>query len=109
MQETLESTCQPPAPLHFERRTHDRWSIDGVATIFHLGGAHFGRMHSLKSIDYGPGGLGARSADPVEPGSLVSVGFESPTYTAKRGVVVRCMPCGDGYRVAIRFEHRLAA
>jgi hypothetical protein len=96
-------------PLRFERRTHDRWEIPGSATIFRLGGQSFGRMHRLYALDYGPGGLGARVDEPIEPGSLVTVGFESSAYTAKRGVVARCMPCGDGYRVAVRFENRLAA
>ncbi|MEY3024944.1 MAG: hypothetical protein RJA16_1770, partial [Planctomycetota bacterium] len=36
-------------------------------------------------------------------------GFEAPGYVAKRGEVIACRELGDSYRVAIRFEERLAA
>ena len=37
------------------------------------------------------------------------MGCATAFYLAKRGVVLRCLPCGDGYRVAIQFESLLAA
>jgi hypothetical protein len=98
-----------PEPLRFERRQSDRWPIGGVATAFELAGEHFGRMHTLRPADYSHHGMGAIADDVIQPGSLVSIGFQEPGYTAKRGTVVRCLPCGDGYRVGIVFEQRLAA
>ncbi len=98
-----------PAPLRFERRTQDRWPVDGVVTAFRLAGDRFGERQSLKMLDYSWDGLGANSSAPLEPGTIVSLEFQAPGYMTKRGVVVRCLPCGDGYRLAIRFEALLAA
>jgi len=96
-------------PLRFERRQCDRWGLEGVATVFELAGDGFGRMHTLKMLDYSEGGLGAVSDTVIPLGSTVSIGFQAPGYIAKRGVVMRCAPCGHGYHVAIGFEQRLAA
>ncbi len=99
----------PPAPLRFERRVHDRWPVHGVAIAHCAAGEHFGERFSLHMIDASDDGLGARSPTPLDPGTVVTVGFAAPGHGPKNGVVVRCLPCGDGYRVAIRFEMRLAA
>lgn len=98
-----------PAPLRFERRNQDRWSLGGVAKVFRVAGERFGEAYTLKTVDYSPDGLGATCAWPLEPGTVVSVAFPAPGYTAKNGVVVRCLPCGDGYRLAIRFDRAMAA
>ncbi len=98
-----------PEPLRFERREQDRWPLDGVATAFELGGAGFGHMYSLKMLDYSHGAMGANADEPLPPGAVVSVGFQTPGYAARRGHVVRCTPVGEGYRIAIAFEQRLAA
>jgi hypothetical protein len=98
----------PPA-LRFERRLQDRWPCRGTATAYRVAGQHFGQRHVLKLVDESCEGLGAITAQPLEPGAVVSVGFATLGLPTKSGVVLRCAPCGDGYRVAIRFEHRLAA
>lgn len=95
--------------LRFERRRTDRWPLDGVATAFELAGDGFGRTHALRLLDCSDEAIGALSDTVVRPGTTVSVGFHAPGYSARRGVVSRCRPCGDGYRVAILFERRLAA
>lgn len=97
------------APLRFERRGIDRWPMQGAATAFRLSGEHFGIMHELRMLDYSHDGLGAVSASVIEPGTAVSIGFQTPGYIAKRGTVLRCSPCGQGYRVAVQFEARMAA
>ena len=104
-----EYDADAPAPLRFERRAHDRWPVQGVATAFRVAGERFGQMQALKMIDYSWEGLGASCPEPLEPGTILSLGFQAPGYVAKRGVVLRCLPCGDGYRVAIRFDSLLAA
>ena len=96
-------------PLRFERRQQDRWPIDGVATAFELGGPGFGHMYSLRAIDYSHSSMGAASDTAIPPGTVLSLGFQTPGYAARRGHVIRCTPAGDGYRVAIAFEQRLAA
>ena len=96
-------------PYRFERRQGDRWSLAGVATAFELAGERFGRTHTLRRCDYSGGGLGGVSDTAIAPGTSVSLGFETRGYPARHGVVARCMPCGEGYRVAICFELRRAA
>jgi hypothetical protein len=103
------AASQDHQPLRFERRQSDRWRLDGVATAFELGGEAFGRMHTLRMLDYSDGGVGAQCDSVLPPGTPVSIGFQSPGYIARRGVVTRCRPCGEGYRIAIEFEQRLAA
>jgi hypothetical protein len=95
--------------VRLERRCSPRWRLQTAATCFQLGGDDFGRMHELRIVDYSDGGLGAESDTKIHPGAVVSIGFESRHLQAKRGVVVSCEPGGRGYRLAIRFEHRLAA
>jgi len=97
------------SPLRFERRDVDRWPVQGVATAICLSGEKFGQMHELSMLDYSFDGLGAISGTALPPGAIVSIGFQSPGYPAKRATVLRCTPCGKGYRVAIQFEARLAA
>jgi hypothetical protein len=96
-------------PLRFERRSVDRWPTQAAATAFCLSGERFGQMHDLTVTDYSFEGLGAWSNTVIEPGMTVSIGFQAPGRTAKRGTVLRCIPSGQGYRVAIQFEARLAA
>ena len=96
-------------PLRFERRQADRWPIDGVATAFELAGDGFGRTHTLRMLDYSNDGIGAVSDTVIAPGTTVSLGFQSPGYPARRGTIARCLPCGEGYRVAVIFEQRMAA
>ncbi|MCZ6836432.1 MAG: PilZ domain-containing protein [Planctomycetota bacterium] len=104
-----EGGKQPPNPLPFERRQHERWPMQGSARAILLDSDHFGQVSQLALLDYSAGGLGAISAKPITPGSCVSIGFTSHGYAAERGIVVKCAPCGHGYRVAIRFELRQAA
>jgi hypothetical protein len=100
---------QAMGSLRFERRQHDRWPITGVATAYRAGGDRFGETATLKLLDYSAGGLGALCDEPIEPGSVISVGFHEPGCPPEYGVVVRCLPCGDGYRIAVCFERRMAA
>ena len=109
---TAPRTCDPPPrtePLRFDRRRHHRWRVPGAATAFRLAGERFGERHELRDLDYSQDGLGAISPSVLEPGTIVSIGFRAPGYPGQRGVVLRCLPCGEGYRVAVQFELRLAA
>lgn len=99
----------PPAPLPFERRRHERRPMQGAARVVLLDSEHFGKMNQLALLDYSAGGIGAISSAPIIPGTSVSIGFTSHGYPAERGTVVKCLPCGGGYRVAIRFDMRMAA
>jgi hypothetical protein len=95
--------------LKFERRQMDRWQVGGVATAFELAGDSFGRMHTLRMVDYSDEGFGATSPSMLTPGTSVSIGFQEPGYMAKRGTIIRCEPVGEGYRIGVVFERRMAA
>jgi len=104
-----EGGDDPPAPLPFERRRHGRRPMQGSARAVLLDSDHFGQMRQLALLDYSPGGIGAISAQPVIPGTSVSIGFTSHGYPSERGTVVKCLPCGHGYRLAVRFDLAKAA
>lgn len=92
-----------------ERRINDRWTLDGAAVAYETGGVHFGRRHALRLIDGSPDGFGAMAASPLPPGTSVVIAFPAPGGGTARGTVIRCLPAGRGYRVAVRLEGRAAA
>lgn len=96
-------------PYRFERRQSDRWSAQGNASAICLTGDAFGRIHDLSLTDYSHDGMGAICEQWIAPGAEVSVGFAAPGRLARRGTVLRCEPCGHGYRVAVQFQARMAA
>ena len=104
-----DSAAADRSSLRFDRRMTDRWPMEETATAFEVAGQGFGRTHALRTHDFSVEGLGALSDTPIVPGTSVSIGFSAPGYAARCGTIVRCLPCGDGYQVAICFERRLAA
>lgn len=96
-------------PYKFDRRRSERWEEEGQATAFVLGGEMFGTIFELKTFDCSNGGVGAECQQAINPGTVVSVGFDNPAHGARRAVVVGCYPNGSGYRIGIRYEGRLAA
>ena len=98
-----------PTILRFERRRSTRSTITGTAEVQRIGGGRFGQSHRLVLQDYSDGGLAARSDTVVEPGTLVWIVMDCPGASGRRGVVRRCVPCGNGYRIAVQFDLALAA
>ncbi|MFK7960039.1 MAG: hypothetical protein AB8G96_05880 [Phycisphaerales bacterium] len=92
-----------------ERRTVDRWPLDGRALAHESAGLGFGRRHVLRLMDGSMLGIGATSGTALTPGTSVVVSFSSPGGGTRRGMVRRCVPAGDGYRLAIIFEQTAAA
>ncbi|MEM7227673.1 MAG: PilZ domain-containing protein [Planctomycetota bacterium] len=105
----MTAIAEDPVVYKFERRQSARWPTQGQATLFRLDSMRFGDMVELSVQDYSHGGFGGVSQEPLEPGTLVSVGFSMPGTVARRGIIVSCRPCGHGYRVGMRFEQRMAA
>ena len=106
----MNAMCErDQGPLRFERRQCDRWEVSGAATACELGGEHFGRVHAMRALDWSDGGMGAISGTVITPGTTVSVGIQAPGHPLRQGVVSRCLPCGNGYRIAVMFERRMAA
>lgn len=95
--------------LRLERRCCDRWRERGVAIAFVSAGERFGQRFPLRLLDASEEGFGARSERALDPGTVVTVGFAAPGWPLRSGMVLRCIPCGDGYRLAVRFEARAAA
>jgi hypothetical protein len=85
------------------------WPLRGCATLFCLGADRFGQIANLTELRFGGGGVVADAVEAIPAGAAVSLGFEAPGYHARRGEVVACRPSPEGYRIAIRFEARLAA
>ena len=76
--------------------------LSGTATIVHLDGERFGEMHDLVELAISDGALQGRSATPVAAGASVSLGFQAPGTIARRGEVIQCDACGEGWRIGIR-------
>lgn len=98
-----------PDTLRFERRRNARTACSGTAIVTDLSGEHWGERHDVDLVDLGAGGLGAISDRPMPPGTAVSVVMRDKLHGFRRGVVVRCLPCGHGYRLGLAFEQRMAA
>ncbi len=95
--------------MAIERRTEDRWPARGLAVAHVVAGERFGERCPLRLCDESRDAVGALSSRAVEPGTPVTVGFSEPAQPLRSGVVVRCLPCDEGYRVAIHFARSLAA
>jgi hypothetical protein len=107
-QDTLHDS-EDRGPFKFERRHSERWQMDTLATAFRVTGDSFGMMHDMQVLDYSHGGMSCTSEDWIEPGTEISIGFQQPGIIARRGIVRRCEPNGDGYRLAVQFLLRQAA
>jgi hypothetical protein len=97
------------AALPFERRSAPRWESHTQVTALELSGERFGQIHELAVDNASHGGLAATSPIAIQPGTSVTLGFSQPGQLARQGVIRRCDPCGEGYRVAIQLQLGLAA
>jgi hypothetical protein len=104
-----EYETDPPPTFTFDRRAAERWTAPGPATAFRLSGGQFGQILDLDTVDLSAGGVAVTCADPIEPGAMLSLSFSQSGQLARRGVVRRCVPCGEGYRLGIQFQLGLAA
>ena len=87
----------------------DFHSIPGSATVFHLEGDDFGVMHEVVELALCGDGVEGTATKPVVPGSVVSLGFEAPGHPARRGEIVGCVRCEDGWKIGIAFDAQAAA
>lgn len=83
--------------------------IPGSATVFHLEGDDFGVMHEVVELALCGDGVEGTSPEPVVPGSVVSLGFEAPGHPARRGEIVDCVRCDEGWKIGIAFDAQAAA
>ncbi|RPG14493.1 MAG: hypothetical protein CBB69_011685 [Phycisphaera sp. TMED9] len=59
-------------------------------------------MHDLVELAISEEALEGRAALPMPAGASVSLGFEAAGTVARRGEVVQCDACGEGWRIGIR-------
>jgi hypothetical protein len=95
------------APWRFDRRCAARVRGTETLAMHESAGAGFGRRHVVTIDDRSAAGLGGVSQTPIMPGT--SVILAAPGAIARAGTVVRCHPCGAGYRVGIALSRRRAA
>lgn len=83
--------------------------IQGCATLFRLGGDAFGMMHEITDLRRVDGRILGICREPVEIGSLVTVGWENPSLNACRGVVAFSRREGEGWLITLDIDSALAA
>ena len=98
-----------PATLRFERRTAERWAAIGRLEAMRSDGLAPPQIFQLDLIDESARGLAAATGIPLPPGSSLSVRTSPGLDNWRRGVVVRCVPTGRGYRIGVAYELRRAA
>ena len=81
----------------------------GLATLFRLAGEQFGRFHQLTRLRVHDGRLHGMSAEPIEVGALVTIGWQDPNQSACRGVVAMSLRGSDGWFVTVELDSALAA
>jgi len=95
--------------LRIRPRRIEPTPIEGCATLFRLAGDAFGMMHQLDDLRRIDGRIQGSCPEPVEIGTLVTIGWESPRETACRAVVVFCRREGDGWLISLDIESAVAA
>ncbi len=104
-----EAPDDAPAPLQFDRRCSTRWQAIGPLEAVRTDGFASPTTFRINLVNESAGGLAANTNVPLAPGTQLRV-RTSPNIDAWRnGVVVRCMPSGSGYRIALAYQVRRAA
>lgn len=89
-----------PKPLKFNRRAGVRKRVQGEALA-----AGYGRAGSITTrvvlIDASYSGIGVDSPIEFEVGTEIKLHFNGQVLAGRQGLVARCDPCDEGYRVGI--------
>ena len=107
--QAFENTGNHDFSASFVHKGRDATAIPGSVTVFHLEGEEFGLMHEVIELSVSDEGVNGRSTEPVSPGAVVSMGFEAPGIPARRGEVVGCVRCHEGWQIGIEFHNNAAA
>jgi len=99
----------PLAPIRFERRRSERCPVIGTLESVRSDGLAPPIVIQLRLLDESSGGLAAVSDAPLAPGARLRIRTCPVTGVWRDGVVIRCVPNGAGYRVALAYERRRAA
>ena len=98
-----------PASLKFERRRVARTPAAGeaMAAFYDADGAI--ALTSEELIDASAKGIGLRSSVEIEPGARFMIYAGGSALAHRGGVVARCTPDGDGWRLGVLCDARMAA
>jgi hypothetical protein len=96
-------------PIRFERRGCDRLLQTGsaMAAFFDDDGAL--SLTRVELLDFSPGGLGLRCPVDIEPGVRFCLYSNAMRLPHTTGIVARCEPDDEEFRVGLRCDARLAA
>ncbi|MBC24314.1 MAG: hypothetical protein CMJ32_10420 [Phycisphaerae bacterium] len=83
--------------------------MSGCATAMRVGGDQFGAMYELTDLVWSGDRLLARSSEPIEPGSIVSLGFQHAGCMARRATVYGCRFEDGSYRNLLYIDQQMAA
>ncbi len=95
--------------FQIKARRPEATPIQGIATLFRLGGDAFGMMHEITDLHQVDGRVIGTCREPVEIGSLVTVGWEDASRTACRGVIAFSRRDGDGWLITLDIDSAVAA
>lgn len=98
-----------PDRIRLERRADERTPIAGSVMGAFVDDEGAFTLTRVELLDESAAGLGLLSPVHIEPGRRFTL-YAGPMQVAHdSGVVARCEPDGDAYRVGLRCDRRLAA
>jgi hypothetical protein len=108
VQTSLKVEPRPNQSFKIDRRTSERVRRTGaaMAAFFDEDGAL--SLTRVELVDVSEGGMGLVCPVDVEPGVRFSL-YWGTSHPHSTGVVVRCSPEGEDFRVGLRCDGRLAA
>lgn len=91
--------------LRFDRRRAPRTPAEGegVAACMPTTQKGGGKVVPIRVLDSSFGGAGLATGVPIEVGTPMTVVLRTPAPRVRSGVVVRCEPATDGFRVGLAF------
>lgn len=92
-----------------DRRFSPRAKLCGEAFAVFTDSITAGKLATIELVDGCAGGFGVRCPFAVDPGASFSMTPESGRMGRHVGMVVRCEPDGEGYRLGLRSRGTRAA
>ncbi len=98
-----------PKPWKPERRLESRQPAGGRAIVTIREQGQMPILAPVELLDASEHGVGIRSEKPAMPGAAVRLYFHGEVMPGRTGVVARCDRDGEGWRLGVRCDMRMAA
>ncbi len=98
-----------PKPWRPERRHESRQRAEGRAIVTIRERGRMPMLAPVELLDASEHGVGILSEKPAMPGARVRLYFHGQVTPGRTGVVARCEPEGDAWRLGVRCDMRMAA